>query len=147
MQCAECPILLGKFATKSTRGRARFQKLLARRAPLPQARAAMNSLARFHNCGRALVAAFISAGFLWSLALSVSPQLHTRIHADANRAEHSCAVTLIATGGYEHAAQPSLVTGPQFASWFSQVAALTSTWVRPLFLRAHIFAHAPPPIV
>ena len=106
----------------------------------------MNSLARPHNCGRALVATFISAAFLWTLALSVSPRLHTRIHGDANRAEHSCAVTLIATGGYEHAAQPSLVTGPQFASFFSQVAALTSTWVRPLFLRAHIFAHAPPPI-
>jgi hypothetical protein len=104
----------------------------------------MNSLARSHNSGRALAAAFIAAAFLWTLVLSVSPQLHTRIHADANRAEHSCAVTLIATGGYEQAAQPSLVTGPRFASWFSQVAALTSAWVRPLFLRAHIFAHAPP---
>src|SRR5207253_10310214 len=142
MQCAECPILLGKFATNGRRGRVHSQKLLARRAPLSQARAAMNSLTRFHTCGRALVAAFISAAFLWSLALSVSPQLHTRIHGDANRAEHSCAVTLIATGGYEHAAQPSLVTGPQFASWFSQVAALTSTWVQPLFLRAHIFARS-----
>ena len=144
MQCAECSILLGKFATKSTRGRVRSQKLLARRVPLSQARAAMNSLARSHNCGRALVAAFISAAFLWTLALNVSPQLHTWIHADASRAGHSCAVTLIATGSYEHAAQPPLITGPQFTPCFSQVAALTSTWVRPLFLRAHIFAHAPP---
>jgi hypothetical protein len=104
----------------------------------------MKSLARPDNSPRAIVATLLSAAFFWTLALSVSPQLHTRIHADANRAEHSCAVTLIATGSYEHAAQPPLVTEPRFASWFSQVAALTSIWVRPLFLRAHIFAHAPP---
>jgi hypothetical protein len=144
MQCAECPIPLGKFATKGTRGRVRSPKLLARRAPLSQARAAMSSFARLHNCGRALVAAFLSAAVLWTLALSVSPQLHARIHADANRAEHSCAVTLITTGGYEHATQPPLITGPQFTPCFSKIEALTSTWVRPLFLCAHIFAHAPP---
>ena len=121
-------------------------KLLARRARLSQAQAAMNSLARSHDSGRALVAAFISAAFLWAFALSASPQLHTRVHHDANRAEHSCAVTLIATGSYEHAAQPPLVTGPQFTSCFCRIAVLSSTWVRPLFLCAHIFAHAPPPI-
>ena len=138
------PSVLGKFTTKSTPGRVRSQKLLARCAPQSQARAAMNGLARSHNSRRALTAAFISAVFLWTLVLGVSPQLHTRIHADANRAEHSCAVTFITTGGYEHATQPSLVTGPRFTAWFSQIAALTSIWVRPLFLSAHIFAHAPP---
>jgi len=105
---------------------------------------AMNSLARSHNCGRALVAASISAVFLWTLALSVSPQLHARIHTDANRAEHSCAVTLIGTGSYDHAAHPPLVGESQFTACFSKIEALSSTWVRPLFLSAHIFAHAPP---
>src|SRR5262249_17806221 len=104
----------------------------------------MNSLAHSHNCGRALIAAFISVVFVWTLALSVSPQLHARIHTDANRAEHSCAVTLIGTGTYAHAAPPPLVTGSQFTSDFSQAAVLSSTWLQPLFLRAHIFAHAPP---
>src|SRR5438270_12470794 len=98
MQCAECPILLGKFATNGTRGRVHSQKLLARRAPLSQARAAMNSLARFHTCGRALVAAFISAAFLWSLALSVSPPLPPRIHADPTTAAHSSSDPLIPPG-------------------------------------------------
>ena len=104
----------------------------------------MRSFTRSHNCRRALIAAFVSAAFLWTIALSVSPQLHARIHTDGNRAEHTCAVTLITTGGCEHAAHPPLVSEPQFTSCFSQIAALSSTWVKPLFLSAHIFAHAPP---
>jgi hypothetical protein len=104
----------------------------------------MSTTARSHNCRRALVAALLSAAFLWTLALSVSPQLHARIHADANRGDHTCAVTLIATGSYDHAAQPPPVSAPQFNVQFSKIAALRSTWVQPLFLSAHIFAHAPP---
>jgi hypothetical protein len=93
---------------------------------------------------RASVATFVSAAFLWMLVLGVSPQLHSRVHPDASRTEHICAVTLIATGSYDHAAQPPLVSQPQFTPLSPQIAALGSTWVRPLFLRAHIFAHAPP---
>lgn len=104
----------------------------------------MNSLARSHNCGRGLVAAFVSVVFVWTLALSVSPQLHARLHTDANRAEHSCAVTLIGTGSYDNAAQPPLVSEPQFTDRFCKVEALSFTWVQSLFLSAHIFAHAPP---
>jgi hypothetical protein len=104
----------------------------------------MNRFARSRNHGRAFVAALVSAAFFWTLVLSVSPQLHQRIHADANRGDHTCAVTLIATGSYDHAAQPPLVSAPQFKPRISQIAALRSTWVQPLFLSAHIFAHAPP---
>ena len=50
------------------------------------------------------VAVFVFAAFLWALALSASPQLHQRVHKDANRAEHNCAVTMIASGSYDHAA-------------------------------------------
>ena len=101
-------------------------------------------LARSNNCGSALLAAFVSVAFLWALALSASPQLHQRIHPDANRVEHSCAVTMIASGSYDHAAHPPLVSAPDFALQFSKILALSSTWVQPLFLGAHIFAHAPP---
>jgi hypothetical protein len=104
----------------------------------------MSTSARSTNHGRIFVATCVGAAFLWALALSVSPQLHQRVHADANRAEHSCAVTAIAAGSYEHAAQPPLISAPDLVSQFGRVPALSSTWVQPLFLQAHIFAHAPP---
>ncbi len=104
----------------------------------------MNSSARSHHCARVLVAAVIFAAFSWTLLVSVAPQLHARIHPDASGADHSCAVTLVASGNYDHAAQPPLVSAPDFIGQFGSVPALTSTWVKPLFLKAHIFAHAPP---
>ena len=104
----------------------------------------MSRFARSNECGRAFIATFVSAAFLWTLILSVSPQLHARVHSDASRTEHTCAITLIATGSYDHAANPPLIRAPQPSVQFSKMAALSSTWVRPLFLSAHIFAHAPP---
>jgi hypothetical protein len=104
----------------------------------------MSTFARSTNHGRAFVATCVGAAFLWTLALSVSPQLHQRVHADANRAEHSCAVTAIASGTYEHAGPPPLVSAPLPAVQFSKIRALTPQWVESLFLKAHIFAHAPP---
>jgi hypothetical protein len=104
----------------------------------------MSTFARSNECSRAFIATFISAAFFWTLLLSASPQLHARIHADANRGDHACAVTLIATGSYDHAAQPPLVRVPQPSVQFSKIAALSSTWVQALFFSAHIFAHAPP---
>jgi hypothetical protein len=70
--------------------------------------------------------------------------LHGCIHSDANRIDHVCGVTLITSGSYEHAAQPALINAPQFGVCFSAIASLTPTWVKPLFLNAHIFPHAPP---
>jgi hypothetical protein len=104
----------------------------------------MSRWARSLNARRAVVAAALFAAFFWALALSVSPQLHARIHVDTNRAEHTCAVTLVSSGSYDHAAQPTLISVPDFVSQFGRVPALSSTWVQPLFLSAHIFAHAPP---
>jgi hypothetical protein len=93
---------------------------------------------------RAVIAASVAAAFLWALALTASPQLHQLVHPDADRAEHSCAVTLMATGSYEHTADPPVVSQAQFTYDFYELAVLTSTWVQPLFLSAHIFANAPP---
>jgi hypothetical protein len=104
----------------------------------------MRPFARSTNHGRTFVAICVGAAFLWALALSVSPQLHQRVHADANRAEHSCAVTAIASGTYDHTACPPLVSAPLPAVQFSKIPALTPKWVESLFLKAHIFAHAPP---
>jgi len=106
----------------------------------------MSTFARSNNCGRALVTALVSAAFLWTLALSASPQLHARIHADANSGDHTCAVTLIATGNYDHAAQPPPASAQLPAIHFSKIPALTPQWVESPFLGACIFEHAPPPV-
>ena len=104
----------------------------------------MNRLARSNNHGRAFFAVFVSAALLWALALSASPQWHQRLHKDANRVEHNCAVTMIASGSYDHAAHAPLVSAPVPALQFSDIPALTPCWVQSPFLGARIFEHAPP---
>jgi hypothetical protein len=107
----------------------------------------MSRFARSNNYGRAFVAAFVSAGFLWALALSASPQLHQLVHKDANRAEHNCAVTMMASGSYDHAANPPLISAADLAPQFSKIPALIPRWVQSPFLGACIFEHAPPAVV
>jgi hypothetical protein len=103
----------------------------------------MSTFARSIIHGRAFVATCVSAAFLWALALSVSPQLHQRFHTDANRVEHSCAVTMIASGSYDHSVQVPL-SAPVPAVLFSKIPALSPCWVQSTFLDACIFEHAPP---
>jgi hypothetical protein len=104
----------------------------------------MSTFGRSNNSGRAIIAAFVSIGFLSALALSASPQLHQRVHADANRVEHNCAATMIASGSYDHATHPPLVSANALAPQFSKIPALTPCWVQSPFLGASIFEHAPP---
>jgi hypothetical protein len=104
----------------------------------------MSRFARSTNHGRAFIAVCVFTGFLWALALSVSPQLHTRVHPDANRVEHDCAATMIASGSYDHVAHVPLVSASAPAHQFSKIPALTSEWVESPFLGARIFEHAPP---
>src|ERR1700730_17155979 len=72
-------------------------------------RARMSPPMKGSRIARSVIAAFLSAAFLWTLTLSVSPQLHERFHPDANRAEHVCAVTFVASGSYDHGVPGSLV--------------------------------------
>jgi hypothetical protein len=104
----------------------------------------MSRFAPSTNRGRAFVAGFVSATFLWALALSASAQLHQRVHPDANRAEHSCAVTMVASGSYTFSGHAPLVSAPIPAIQFSRIPALTPCWVQSPFLGASIFEHAPP---
>jgi len=104
----------------------------------------MSTFGRSTNRGRVFVAIVLSAAFFWALALSASPQLHQLVHKDANRVEHNCAVTMIASGSYDHAAHPPLISAPLPSAQFSKIPALTSQWVESPFLGASVFEHAPP---
>jgi hypothetical protein len=121
-----------------------LQKFLAEFSDLTEARVAMSMVPHSPNRGRAFVVTFLAGSFLWALALSVSPQLHERIHPDANRIEHTCAVTFVASGSYDHAPQPPVASAPVPAAQISKIPALTPQWVESPFLSARIFEHAPP---
>ena len=92
---------------------------------------------------RASVAAFAAAAFLWALTLSASPELHERLHPDANHADHTCAATLIALGSYNHAPTALLIAAPVPLGEFD-IPTLSPRWIQPVFLIAAVFEHAPP---
>lgn len=95
--------------------------------------------------GRAFLASFTAAAFAFSLAVAASPELHARLHPDASKTEHTCAATLIASGGFNHSSPPVLVESPaQTESPFP--VSLAPRWVRSTFLTACVFEHAPPVI-
>jgi hypothetical protein len=93
---------------------------------------------------RPIFAAFVSAAFLWTLLVAASPALHARIHPDATRSEHTCAVTLVASGSYDHVADVPQIGVPVAANQFVAIPALTPRWVASPFLGASVFEHAPP---
>jgi hypothetical protein len=104
----------------------------------------MSAIPATGNRGRGFAAALAAAAFLWSLVLSVSPQLHERVHPDADQPGHSCAATLVASGNYAHSAPAPLVSAPVQLIQVSTIPALTPQWVESPFLGARIFEHAPP---
>ena len=79
---------------------------------------------------------------LFASMLSVAPRWHERIHTI--HANHECAVTLIASGKYDHSEAPALIAAPQSLVEFSSIPALHPVWVATPFLSASIFEHAPP---
>jgi hypothetical protein len=93
---------------------------------------------------RAFVGALAGLAFAWTLVLSVSPQLHERVHSDAKRVDHNCAVTFVASGNYEQTAHQPLVVAPVAPIEFSRLPALTPQFVESPFLLARVFEHAPP---
>ena len=92
---------------------------------------------------RASVAVLASAAFLWTLTLSASPQLHERIHPDANQIEHACAATFVASGNYDHTPVALLIMAPVPLGAYD-ISALSPRWIQPVFLIAAVFEHAPP---
>ncbi|MBV9617855.1 MAG: hypothetical protein JO201_01465 [Verrucomicrobia bacterium] len=96
-----------------------------------------------NSTARAFVTALALAGFLSALTLSVSPQLHERIHPDANRGSHSCAVTLIASGSLKHS-PPAVLINAAASVGEVKLPELNSRWIESLFQLATVFEHAPP---
>jgi len=99
---------------------------------------------RSSRSDRAVVATFLCIAFLWTLTLSASPRLHQRVHRDANRADHVCAITMVASGNYNHSPCAPLISAPISTFDFCQKLVLNSVWVQSLFLGARVFEHAPP---
>jgi hypothetical protein len=112
-----------------------LQKFLAHRRRQPQGRLAMK---------RAIAGSGLLIALFCALALSVSPQLHERIHPDAKQPQHQCAVTLIASGNVHHAASAPLFVKPVSLVEFFEISKLNPAWVPSPFLSARIFEHAPP---
>ncbi|MEY2395916.1 MAG: hypothetical protein QOF94_2261 [Acidobacteriaceae bacterium] len=95
------------------------------------------------TCRRFVTSALLLA-FASALILSVAPQLHERLHKNAAQAGHECAVTLVATGGYQQTDAAPVFAAPELAAHFSRLPTSNPVWVATLFLGASIFEHAPP---
>jgi hypothetical protein len=89
-----------------------------------------------------VTASVLAGALLLVLALAASPALHAQLHSGP--ATHECAVTLVASGSYEHSAAPMVFTPPQAVDQFATIPSLKAVWVAAPFLGASIFEHAPP---
>lgn len=80
---------------------------------------------------------------LFASYLSVAPQVHKRIHADAGKAAHECVVTMLASGNCEHAAGDLILLEakpiPPFAAF---LPVRLSILIAPVEMS--ILEHAPP---
>jgi hypothetical protein len=93
---------------------------------------------------RVFATAAATLAFLWATVLSVSPELHQRVHSDANQVQHSCAAIYIGSGQLHHSAP--LVLSASYAPKieYSEICAANPDRIACLFLSAAIFEHAPP---
>ena len=95
------------------------------------------------NSFRSLVVGIVSAGFLWMVALSVSPQLHASVHAHASDMAHHCGATLLASGNCQDSPAAPSVAAPVFLPLPAPVRVITPTVPSP-FLIVRVLEHAPP---
>ncbi len=90
------------------------------------------------------VAALLIQALLFALFLSLAPQMHHRIHSDAQQSEHECVVTLITHGKCENFVSPPLVEPAIIPISAEQVSSIDVVFVAPQFLGGRILEHAPP---
>ncbi len=85
----------------------------------------------------------VLAGFVLALALAALPELHERIHHDADQEDHQCLATTIGNGGCENAPAPPAVTA--FLPVLLEIAPKDCACVvEALFLSCSVLEHAPP---
>src|SRR5262245_43365081 len=91
-----------------------------------------------------LTGATLAICFAAALALAGSPQLHPRVHSQADHPAHQSAVTSPPVGPcpLTHSSPPTVWPLP--AMPLQTLLILTPTWVSAAFLGASIFEHAPP---
>lgn len=91
----------------------------------------------------ALVAAACVGALLFAFILSAIPHLHEQIHAPSSAANHECAVTLLASGKYQHSPNMAVSVTPPRA-----LASFALSFVELRFASAHLefslLEHAPP---
>jgi hypothetical protein len=92
---------------------------------------------------RSGMAAGVLILFLWVLCLAVFPDLHEEIHHDAHEEEHSCAVTLILSGGTETPIISTDVVYEVHATVAPQI--VDSVSIPSFFLSGYLREHSPPP--
>ena len=95
------------------------------------------------NSFRSLVVAIVSAGFLWMVALSVSPQLHASVHAHASDMAHHCGATLLSSKNCQDSPAAPSVAAPVFLPLPTAVHLITPAVQSPSLI-VRVLEHAPP---
>lgn len=103
----------------------------------------MRKLIQQPGLPRSLIAAAVAACVLVAGWMAVSPELHEHLHHDANDAGHECLVTILSSGGVDHAVDVPVVLVP-LETAVTQVSPMHPQWVRPQFLNGSVLEHAPP---
>ena len=93
----------------------------------------------------ALVAAGCIGAVLFAFILSAIPHLHEPIHSASSAANHECAVTLLASGKYQHAPAATISIAPP-APPTSFAPALASFHFVSAHLEFSLLEHAPPAV-
>jgi hypothetical protein len=84
----------------------------------------------------------MAALFGASLVLASSPVLHKRAHDDADQEGHSCAATLLLSGGNEAPSGAAAAPRPPPAPLAE--APRSSVVLLPVFLAGYLHEHSPP---
>jgi hypothetical protein len=105
----------------------------------------MRSLARCLGSVPARVGAVstLIPTLLFAFCLSVSPHFHERIHADASKSAHGCAVTMFAGGNCERTGGDQLSAAPKTPS-LSSAFIPRRVSISVAAVEISILEHAPP---
>ena len=99
--------------------------------------------ARLISILRTLLALMVLDSFKLALAMEVSPELHRKIHQDADDGDHDCFVTLLQHGGLE-SVLVAVLPAPIPGEWTAVVWTGSPIRLGSFFLTCSIYEHGPP---